>query len=88
MQSLQDFIRRYEDFERPNLEAPHAIWEVHAVKLMAFFLGLLVAALLPQTLEVPWAYFAVAAAVCAAYPGGMAIVRLMRKRQPARPSAG
>jgi hypothetical protein len=79
MHSLRNFIRKYEDFERPNLVAPHAIWEVHAVKLMAFFLGLLVAALLPQVLDVPWPYFAAGAAVCAAYPGGMAIVRLLRK---------
>jgi hypothetical protein len=30
-------------------------------------------------LEVPWPYFAAGAAVSAAYPGGMAIVRLLRK---------
>ncbi len=75
--TLGRLIRKYEDFERPNLDAQHAIWEVHAVKLMGVFLGILLVAAFPRVLTVHWSYFAAAAAICAAYPGTMAIRRMM-----------
>ena len=37
MNTLKNLIQKYEIFERPNLDAHHAIWEVHSVKIMGFF---------------------------------------------------
>jgi hypothetical protein len=79
MTGLQQLIQKYEDFERPNLDAQHAIWEVHSVKLMGVFLGLLLADLFPRILSLHWTYFAVGAAIFAAYPGAMAISRMVRE---------
>jgi hypothetical protein len=84
MMHLRRLIRKYEDLERPNLDAEHAIWEVHAAKLMGFFLGLMIAALFPRISDISWTVFGAAAAICAAYPGAMAIRRMTRTRRAGR----
>ena len=75
-----DLIKKYEDFERPNLDSQHAIWEVHSAKTAFLFLGLLIAYFFPQVLQGGWKYLALGAVLFAAYPGTMAVLRMNKHK--------
>ena len=78
MNTLKNLIQKYEIFERPNLDAQHAIWEVHSVKIMGFFLGLLMASIFPQITSIPKLYWVIGFVIFAGYPGIMAVLRMKR----------
>ena len=82
MSRIKNFVQEYEAFERPNLDAQHAIWEVHSVKAMGFFGGLLVASLLPTIVSVPWFYWAIGVVIFGGYPGLMAMRRMNESAKP------
>ena len=76
-----DLIKKYEDFERPNLDSRHAIWEVHSAKTAFLFVGLLIAYFFPQAIvQVGWRYLVLGAVLFAAYPGTMAVLRMNKHK--------
>jgi len=76
MKKIANAIKNYEDFEKLNLESQHAIWEVHSVKLMGLFIGLLISTIFPKVLEVHWIWYALGTVVFAVFPGIMAVRRI------------
>ena len=79
MSNLKSLLQKYEEFERPNLDSKHAIWEVHSVKAMGFFIGLLVVSVFPRILSISWIYWVLGIIIFGGYPGIMAFLRMHQR---------